>query len=243
MQITTESKIADIATEHPATIRVFQRHHIDFCCGGKIPLAEACDRHGVDAEALLAELRATQPAVEDVQDWQHATLATLVAHIQERYHMPLRGELPRLGAMMAKVLDRHGERLPEIVRPLHATFDRLQRELLDHMLKEDAVLFPFVVELESGGAGAAAGGGHGMDASWVRHVIDVMEADHDAAGAALASMREVTRDYTPPEDACPTFRGLYHGLAELERDMHVHVHLENNVLFPRALRMAVEREA
>ena len=115
-------------------------------------------------------------------------------------------------------------------------FESLQRELLEHMAKEDAVLFPAVLALE---ANAAAGASAGW--TWIEQPIDVMENEHEAAGAALATMRALTHGYAPPEDACPTFRGLYYGLSELERDMHMHVHLENHVLFPRASRLAHAR--
>lgn len=234
MQITAQTNVADIAATAPATIRVFQEYQIDFCCGGKIPLAEACERHGVDAGTLLAELRAAQFTVHDPGEWGHASLVDLIAHIQKRYHAPLRAELPRLAEMLAKVVSRHGDRLAETLLPLEATFGLLQREMLEHMHKEDAVLFPAIIELEQGSEARPGG------FAWIAQPINVMEAEHESAGAALARMRELTRGYAPPADACPTFRGLYYGLAELERDMHVHVHLENNILFPRAARLTRE---
>jgi regulator of cell morphogenesis and NO signaling len=226
MQIRPDTLVAEIATAAPATIKVFQRHQIEFCCGGHIPLFEACADLSLDTDAVLAELRAAQATAEDAVDWRQRPLAELIAHIQERYHAPLREELPRLAAMMDKVVTRHGRRLPETLLPLQATFDALQRELLDHMAKEDAVLFPAVQALEAGGPSAGW--------SWIGGPIHVMEAEHESAGAALARLRELTHGYAPPEDACPTFRGLYYGLSQLERDMHQHVHLENHVLFPRA---------
>jgi regulator of cell morphogenesis and NO signaling len=236
MTITPDTRISDIAVADPGTIRVFQHHHIDFCCGGKIPLAEACQLHGIDPESLVAELNAVGRPVEDATGWQ--TLGSLVAHIQERYHEPLRAELPRLATMMAKVVQRHGDRLPETLLPLRDAFEELTSELIPHMAKEDAVLFPAILAAE---ASVREGHQNANAWQWIEQPIDVMEAEHDAAGAALARMRELTDDYTPPADACPTFRGLYHGLAELERDMHVHVHLENNILFPRAAQL-IERQ-
>ena len=234
MDITRETLVADIATTEPATIRVFQAHHLDFCCGGRIPLADACERNGLDADTLLAELRAASATPEDATDWQWAPLAELVAHIQQRFHQPLRAELPRLHQMVNRVVERHGRRLPDTLLPLKRTFEELQQELLDHMSKEDAVLFPAVTALEaSGGSESAAG-----QWLWIRGPIQVMEEEHEHAGAALARLREITDGYAPPEDACPTFRGLYYGLAQLESEMHLHVHLENNILFPRAERLA-----
>lgn len=234
MDITRDTLIADIVTAEPATIRVFQAHNLDFCCGGRIPLADACERHGLEADALVTELRAATRSPEETTDWQRAGLAELVSHIQQRFHQPLRQELPRLHQMVAKVVQRHGSRLPETLLPLQATFEGLERELLEHMLKEDQVLFPAITALED----ASRTGGSRTPWMWIEQPIGIMEAEHDEAGTALARLREITRDYTPPEDACPTFRGLYYGLAQLERDMHVHVHLENNILFPRAGRLA-----
>ena len=235
MQFTASTTVAEVAAAEPATIKVFQRHHIDFCCGGRIPLQEACAAHDLDTDALLAELRAVRAAAEDPADWRRLPLKDLVAHIQARYHAPLRDELPRLGAMLDKVVQRHGHRLPETLLPLQATFESLRRELLAHMAKEDAVLFPSVLALESHAEETSTGW------SWIEQPIGVLEAEHEAAGAALARMRALTDGYAPPEDACPTFRGLYCGLSELERDMHLHVHLENQILFPRAARLASAR--
>jgi len=228
MDINTHSTVADVATNLPATIRVFQQNGIDFCCGGKRPIAEACADRGLDADVVVGALRASVAGGGPERNWTEAPLAELIAHIQARFHEPLRKELPRLQAMLAKVVDRHGDRHPEVLPALQETFAGLQRELLDHMRKEDAILFPAIVGLEADGGTIIR-----IDAP-----IHVMETEHEDAGRALARMRELTRGYTPPPEACPTFRGLYYGLAELERDMHLHVHLENNVLFPRASALA-----
>lgn len=236
MFITTDTTVADIATASPATIPVFQQHQIDFCCGGKIPLVQACTKRGLDLDVVLAELQAvTRPAATD-PSWDTAPLCDLIAHIQQRYHEHLRQELPRLDAMIDRVVSRHGEHLPETLLPLQSTFQALRDELLDHMLKEDRVLFPAIVAIERGQGGLSA------DAvAWLDAPIAVMEAEHESAGAALASMRARTSGYAPPDWACPTFRGLYFALAQLETDMHVHVHLENHILFPRAAQLARAR--
>jgi regulator of cell morphogenesis and NO signaling len=223
--------VADLATASPSTIRVFQRHHIDFCCAGKVPLAEVCAHLEIDQTALMAELEASIETREAATDWRLAPLAELVGHIQHRFHQPLADELPRLHAMLDKVVSRHGDRLPDVLVPLQAAFGDFRAELTDHMASEDDVLFPAVIKLEAGEPVAAGG-------SWIDQPIAVMESEHAAAGAALAHMAKLTNGYEVPEDACPTFRGLYHGLAELERDMHLHVHLENHVLFPRAIALA-----
>lgn len=238
MPITTETSVADIATAAPATIPVFQQHAIDFCCGGRMSLAKACEARGLDAGAVLAELEVVARPATAEPSWADASLHDLIGHIQVRYHEHLRQELPRLGAMLEKVVSRHGEHLPDTLFPLQEMFGTLQADLLAHMLKEDRVLFPAIESLE---AGPAQGGGR-PDA-WLDSPIEAMEHEHDLAGAALAAMRECTNGYAPPDWACPTFRGLYFGLAQLETDMHLHVHLENNILFPRAAKMARARAA
>lgn len=236
MVITPDSTVADIATTAPATIPVFQQHQIDFCCGGKLPLAKVCADRGLDATALVEELVAAAEPARAEPTWADATLTALVAHIQRRYHEPLRTELPRLEAMLDKVVSRHGDQLADTLLPLQRTYRELQEELLTHMMKEDRVLFPFIESLEAGRPTAIPDA-----ADWIAAPIAVMESDHEAAGAALATMRELTNGYAPPEWACPTFRGLYFGLAQLESDMHLHVHLENHILFPRAAQLAKQR--
>jgi regulator of cell morphogenesis and NO signaling len=233
MQITADTTVADIATAAPATIRVFQQHRIDFCCGGKVPLSQACAAKGLSTDRMLGELHAvTSPNIAE-RNWSDEPLTALVQHIQERYHAHLREELPRLDAMLAKVVSRHGDHLPGVLLPLQQTFVGLQLELLAHMLKEDRVLFPMIVALDAGDPTLAS-----EAAVSLAHPIMAMEAEHAGAGAALARMRELTDGYAPPEWACPTFRGLYFGLSQLEADMHLHVHLENNILFPRAAWLA-----
>jgi regulator of cell morphogenesis and NO signaling len=233
MLISPDTTFADIATAVPTSIAVFQRHHIDFCCGGKIPLSRACAAKGLSTDEVLDDLRTATTPEPAGPDWAEAPLTALVRHIQERYHAHLRHELPRLDAMLAKVVSKHGEHLPDVLPPLQQTFRRLQHELLAHMLKEDRVLFPFIEALDAGEPVPP-----GDPAASLIGPITVMEAEHADAGAAIAQMRALTGGYAPPEWACPTFRGLYFGLSQLEADMHLHVHLENNVLFPRAVWLA-----
>ena len=233
MNITPSTQVADIATAAPGTIKVFQKHRIDFCCGGKLPLAEVCERHHLDVQTIIAELDGSLVAAEATTDWRRAPLTDLVGYIQRRFHRPLTEELPRLRAMLEKVVTRHGAHLPATLLPLQEVFAELQSELLAHMTKEDLVLFPAIVALEAGEAPD-----RGADWRWIDHPIAAMEAEHAFAGKALEEIAQLTGGYAPPEWACPTFRGLYHGLAELEREMHEHVHLENHVLFPRAATLA-----
>ncbi|MPZ21874.1 MAG: hypothetical protein GEV06_28975, partial [Luteitalea sp.] len=186
MNITPDTIVAEVATTEPATIRVFQQHHIDFCCGGQISLADACARHGINANTFVADLHAATVTAGETSDWNDTTLTDLIAHIQHRYHVPLRTELPRLSAMLTKVVNRHGARLPDTLLPLQATFERFQHDLIDHMRKEDRVLFPAVMALE---ATRDAHTGGLERSTWIDQPIHVMEAEHEAAGAALATLR------------------------------------------------------
>ncbi len=225
--ITADRLVADIATRWPATVAVFQRHQIEFCCGGNIPLRLACEQQGLDERAILDELRqATSPGAEP-QDWRQASTSTLVSHIQSRYHETLRDELPRLHAMLRRVVERHGDRYGAKLTSLLEVYETLQTELLDHIQHEDTVLFPLLARLDEDATPAPE------KATTLAAPLRELVHEHHAAGAMLARIRTLTDDFVPPAGACPTFRGLYHGLAQLESDMHVHVHLENHVLFAR----------
>ena len=226
MEITSETIVARIAAEAPATIRVFQRHQIDFCCGGPTPLGQACAQKGLDLNRLVAELdQASRAGAADARNWQDAPLSELLIHLQSRHHEQLYEELPRLARMMTTVLARHGHRLPGTLPLLADVFERLQEGLLRHIGREDAVLFPAILALEEGSSQPAN----------IHLSIAALEQEHALAGEALDLLRSLTEGYQPPEDACPTFRGLYFGMAELEKDTRVHVHLENHILFPRVL--------
>ena len=238
MNITPDTRIAEIAAGNPATIRIFQRFGIDFCCGGKRPLREVC----AEKQMTFGELRT---ALEDAEAHgsteipaADAPLSNLVRFIVDEYHADLREELPRLGQMAAKVLDAHGTRYPEALPALASTFRELRQEVEDHMIKEERVLFPYIERIE-----ALAASGQELPASpfgSIQAPIGMMEHEHETVGRALARLRELTGGYVPPADACNTFRGLYHGLARLERALQEHIHLENNVLFPRAARLEEE---
>jgi len=234
MSITPETRVADVAARNPATIRVFQRYGIDFCCGGKRPLAEACAEGHLTFGELTRELEAVETPAAESEVPATAPLVELVRRIVDGYHADLREELPRLSQMAARVVEAHGERHPEVV-PLAGALGALREELESHMMKEERVLFPYIVRLE----GLAATGERLAASPFgsIEAPIGMMEHEHDTAARLLARMRELTDGYTAPADACNTFRGLYFGLAQLEKALHEHIHLENNVLFPRAARL------
>jgi regulator of cell morphogenesis and NO signaling len=229
MHITKNTTVADIAAAFPSTVRVFQRHNIDFCCGGKIPLVAACERQGIPFEELVGALEASarHPA-EDDRDWNREPLHALIDHIVLSYHEPLREELPRLESMAAKVSRVHGANEARLAR-VESIVSELSAELQSHMRKEESVLFPAIRTIEEG---------RGCSAAPISAPVAVMEDEHDRAGALLSELRTITDGYAVPVWGCATFRALYQGLYELEADMHVHVHLENNILFPRALALS-----
>ena len=224
MTITELTPIGDIATEIPSSVRIFQRHGIDFCCGGRRALGAVCRERGLSFAATVSAIEASVPPTATGPDWTQEPLARLTEHIVATYHDSLREELPRLQAMAAKVAQVHGQRSTFFVE-IATTVDVLTEDLLTHMRKEETILFPAIRALEEGRGGAAG----------IQAPISVMEHEHNRAGALLGELRNLTDGYTPPAWACATTRALYHGLEELERTMHEHVHLENNVLFPRAL--------
>jgi regulator of cell morphogenesis and NO signaling len=234
MEITGTTTVADLASRFPATIKVFQKHGIDFCCGGQRALGEACGNGGPDLAALESELRAAiAGSPPEKKPLAEMPLDELTRHVVLRYHAWVREELPRIGQMMEKVLRVHGERHPEleaVARTLSAVGD----DIMPHMAKEEQVLFPFLNRLA---AADAAGEGIAVPFGTVRNPIRMMEMEHEAVGALLAKLRALTGGFTPPADACNTFLGLYHAFAELERDTHEHIHVENNILHPRAIEM------
>lgn len=232
---TPQTTVRDIALEQPASIRVFEHFGIDYCCGGRKPLAEACEERSINTEAVLAAIEeATSDGQEQPRDWTQASLVSICGHIVEKHHAYVRAELPRLEMLAEKVVSRHGKTRPELEQ-IQQLIGSLGEELLQHLNKEEMVLFPYIKNLERNleSCGPRPLGCFGA----VRNPIRVMIAEHDAAGDALAQMRALSAGFIPPEGACPTFRGFYQTLAEFEKDLHQHVHLENNVLFPRAIEM------
>jgi regulator of cell morphogenesis and NO signaling len=237
MTLETDQTVREIAISHPGAVRVFESLGIDYCCGGRKPLVEACRLANVPlAEALrLLAAAGEQPPPEE--NWTESSLGALAGHIVERHHGYVRREAARLIPMLEKVVSKHGAAHPEL-KQIQGLFGAMVDELFTHMMKEENVLFPYLVRMEAevreGPTPPPAMFGS------IEMPISRMLADHDDAGDLAKRIRTASSDFRPPEDACPTYRGLYQGLEEFERDLHHHVHLENNILFPRALEM--ERE-
>lgn len=213
---------------------VFKQWGIDFCCGGKKTLQQACEEKGLDATLLsteLASLNAPTKTANDFNRWQPHFLAD---YIYNQHHLYYYDEEPVISELVQKVAGKHGDHFPEM-QTLASLYNQLVAELNTHFMREEKALFPFIKAL----AQAKATGN--LDVLQrqpsLTEPIQMMEADHDAAGDILAQMRKATNDYTPPQGACNSLRFLYHKLSELEDDLHQHEHLENNVLFPKALQM------
>jgi len=228
--INVETTVGELVVERPARARVLEQWGIDYCCGGKRPLREACQAKGLDPATIARVLEAQDQAGPSQQavDVAEMSLTELADHIEQTHHAYLRGELPRLAQIVQRVADVHGDRRPEL-RQVASIFHAFRQELMDHMGKEEQVLFPLVRQLE------AAGEPQAFHCGSLANPIRVMEMEHDNAGNALEQMHELTDGYQPPADACNTYRVMLDALHHLEKDMHQHVHKENNALFPRAL--------
>jgi regulator of cell morphogenesis and NO signaling len=231
MVISNEKTVGELAAEIPAAARIFEKYGIDYCCGGKHPVEGACRERGIAPEQVLKELeQATAPKAEGAdRDWTLASLRELIGHILAKHHTYLKAELPRLEQLFAKVVQAHGEREPRLAEA-NEVFGMLKEELDSHMMKEEMILFPAIARIEAPAPGARASACCGS----IQHPIARMEHEHDNAGRALQQMRHLTFDYLIPDEACNTYRALFRGLEELEADLHQHIHLENNILFPRA---------
>jgi len=231
MTVTTQT-VREIALENPASIRVFEAFGIDYCCGGRKPLAEACAAKNIALDAVITALENGTASSAPVSDAQ--SLSALVSHIVNAHHAYVRRELPRLAELASKVVSRHGDTKPELPQ-IQTKLGQISEELIEHLAKEEVVLFPYITKLERAKNEGTAKP-HGCFGT-VASPIAMMTQEHEAAGALLAAIRQLSGDYTPPVGACPTFHAFYNGLREFEQDLHQHIHLENNILFPRAMAM------
>jgi regulator of cell morphogenesis and NO signaling len=217
--IERDAPIGQIATAHPASTLVFLRHRLDFCCGGGRKLADACRAAGLDPELVIAEITAEE-STRSPERWDTKPLPELIDFILARYHEPLRADLPALLEAARRVERVHAKKA-SCPRGLATQLEQLEAEVRQHIAKEEQVLFPAIRAGSRGGQ--------------VHLPVRVMMQEHDDHGAHLARLRELATDFNPPPEACATWRALYAGLEKLESELMEHVHLENNVLFPRAL--------
>jgi len=237
MTHTMTKTVREVALENPAAARVFERLGIDYCCGGGKSLEEACQAARLNVDEVLDSLDMAVEAARAAQTerhWGQETLSELIAHIAETHHKFTRAEIERMLPLLDKVCSVHGKNHPELLE-IHSLFRGLAQELTSHLMKEEAVLFPYVIRMEE----AVIGKEPILPPPFgtVQNPIFMMEHEHDSAGEALRAMRKASHDYEPPAEACTSYKTLYRALQEFEADLHRHIHLENNILFPRALEM------
>lgn len=237
MSVLTEKTVRELALENPTATRIFEKLGIDYCCGGNKSLEEACHAAKLPVEQVVDALAVAEQSAREARadhNWQVEPLADLVAHIKNTHHQYVRQEIARLGPLFEKVCSVHGRNHPELIA-VRDSFRGLADELTMHLMKEEVVLFPYIVRMEE----AAIQQEPVVPSPFgsVKNPINMMEHEHDSAGHALRAMREASQGYLPPADACVSYQTLYRALLDFEADLHQHIHLENNILFPRAVAM------
>lgn len=233
MTISATKTIREIAVENPAATRVFERLGLDYCCGGHKSLADACSDAKLSMDEVVRSLEQATPAPAASRDWTTASLTELTNHIVAKHHTFVKSESPRIAALLAKVVGVHGQNHPELLT-VQKSFLALANELESHMMKEEQILFPYIIQLDGGYAGPSRFG-------TVRNPIQMMMTEHDSAGNLLREIRETSANFTTPPDACVSYQTLYRALLDFEADLHQHIHLENNILFPRAIALEEAR--
>jgi regulator of cell morphogenesis and NO signaling len=221
---TEHTTLADIVTAQPGLARELETRGLDYCCGGAATLADSCRANHIDIDTVLAELAAVE-ADEAAPTWATMGLGDLVDHLESTHHEYLWAELPRLSTLADKVVSVHAERHPELI-DIAACYTTIRADLEPHLTKEEHVLFPMVRQL------AAAEMAPMFHCGSLTNPISVLLTEHDVVGELLAQLRELTDGYQTPAGGCASYAALFTGLAEMEADTHLHVHKENNVLFP-----------
>jgi regulator of cell morphogenesis and NO signaling len=234
----SDAKLGETAAVNPGAARVREEAGLDCCCGGQQSVDHACAQAGVSERELLERLRENESAVTAAdRNWVSASLCDLTRHIRESHHRYVRSAIERLEPLLAKVRAKHGANHPE-VEEVERLFLELGRDMTRHMQKEEQVLFPYIDALER-----AANAHEPVEPPFfytVRNPIQAMMREHDSAGELCKQIGELTGRYTAPQDACATVNSLYDELCQFERDLHQHVHLENNILFPRAVKLEAQ---
>lgn len=233
--INSETTVKEVALHMPESTRLFEQLKIDYCCGGNRPLGEACASAGLDVMTvmeMLGEVGESSSSHASARDFQNASLPELIEHILNTHHVFTKSEMSRLEALTAKVMEAHGRNHPELIN-VGELFKRLCADLTPHMFKEEQVLFPYIVRMVE----AFENNRPGPFAPFVtvNNPVRMMMKEHDIAGEILRELRAVTSDYKVPPDACISYQTLYQALENFEKDLHQHIHLENNLLFPKAL--------
>ena len=223
--------IGEIVADDYRAAEVFKKYGIDFCCQGNRTVADACAKKAVDTEAVLAELAAVQTqGAARATDYNAWPLDLLADHIQANHHVYVEKAIAQLKPYLDKICQIHGARCPELLE-IKKAFEESAGELAFHMKKEEFILFPYIRKMTKGGASGAPRFGT------VQNPIAMMMHEHDTEGERFRQIAAWSHDYTPPADACNTYKVTYALLKEFEEDLHLHIHLENNILFPKALEL------
>jgi len=225
---TAQSTLGEIVAVFPKASDLFKTYKIDFCCGGNRLLAEALAEKNLLVEDILQQLQTMyEQSLEKVEkNWLEASYTELIDHIIQKHHRFLMEELPQLSPYVTKVLRVHGPEQPHLVQ-VHKLFNELKTELEQHLMKEETKAFPLIIQFEQHPTKE--------NEQAMKQVIEELVAEHDTAGDIIKEIRQITNDFTPPFDACGTYRLVYNRLEALEEDLFTHIHLENNILFPRIL--------
>lgn len=230
--------VGDVVARDMRSAAVFARYGIDFCCGGRRSIAEACRAGGVSPDAVLHDLETLTPTDAAPPDFTTWSIESLVDRVVSKHHAYVRAEIPVIQGFADKLASKKADRYPALLA-IRDIWTRLAADLLHHLDKEEIILFPFIRSLAQ-----AQRNGHvlapGTPFGTIQNPVRLMEVEHEAAARDLAELRELTHNYVPPDDACATWRAFYAELDAFERDLHEHVHLENNVLFPAAARLEEE---
>lgn len=230
--------VRELAVALPNATRVFEKTKIDYCCGGDQLVGDACARAGVDLQVLEQMLESTAvPTSAAGVDFQKLTLAELIRYVLDKHHVFTKDEMSRLEGLALKVVNAHGENHAELLT-IRDLLQQLFAELRGHMFKEEQILFPFIIELERSvlqerPAPFAPFG-------TVNNPIRMMMMEHDNAGEILRELRKLSGDYKTPADGCISYQTFYGALEAFEQDLHQHIHLENNILFPKAVAMEAD---
>lgn len=238
MNLNLQTPVGEIARFNYKTVEVFEKLRIDFCCGGDISLEEACKRQKVNAEEVLGSIRQLVGSAQTDSDRIHSLpLDQLIDHIIEVHHSYVLESIPVLRKYLHKIADVHGANHPELA-VVEGYFNQAAENLLNHMQKEEQILFPMIKEMVA----AKAGETEFLDShcGTVQSPIFVMKQEHEAEGDRFEKISGMTNNYTVPEDACNSFLYAYQKLREFEQDLHRHIHLENNILFPEAIKLESE---
>ncbi len=231
------TSLAEFVKQDFRAAAIFEKYHMDFCCHGKMTLQEACQKQGVSADEVFSELNALKTEQLDTPNYARMPIDVLIAHILDTHHVYVRKMLPVISEHLSKVVQKHSDKHPELLR-LKSRFEKVRFDLEMHLHKEEQILFPYILALHD----AKQKGLEPPRAHFgtVRNPVRMMEMEHDVAGEDFRQIRNITHNLVPPDDACETYKVLFKELEDFERDLHMHVFLENELLHKGAIRLEEE---